>query len=322
MPIRTLPPEFNVRLEKFVRVDDGSEQMAINGSSSWAEDVWDGDASSWTRGGVGSVTTGSKRSGTYGLDTGVTSQNDVWWFDYGSNRDMEASFDSISFWINVQAYPEGSVLRCGWAQSGSSSIVGDTKKVEDYLPNHDIGVWQRVSIPLADFNLGSTQVGRFVLQARQTSGQQFYFDDIDMLNSTSDGPYKFRVIGEAGIRKHVARITLLVAAPESGWSSTAFANIVGGLELGLILRQGVISTQEIIWSIVAKTNMELFGALVPSDPVNFSDGELMIVFNITPEIASIVLDDDAGLEFIVRDDLSTLTNMRAFLQYGVEELGA
>jgi hypothetical protein len=160
------------------------------------------------------------------------------------------------------------------------------------------------------------------LQARQTSGQQFYFDDIDMLNSTSDGPYKFRVTGEAGIRKHVARITLLVAAPESGWSSTAFANIVGGLELGLILRQGVVSTQEIIWSIVAKTNMELFGALVPSDPVNFSDGELMIVFNITPEIASIVLDDDAGLEFIIRDDLSTLTNMRAFLQYGVEELGA
>lgn len=327
MPIRILQPEFDVRLEKFLRIDDGSEQMAINGSSAWAEDVWDGtgagdSGSDWTRGGSGGESASAAHSGTNGLDTGVLSQNDFWFLDYGSDRDLEASFDSISFWINVQLYPAGSVLRCGWAVSGGSTIVGDSKKVEDYLPNHDLGVWQRVSIPLSDFNLGGTPVGRFVMQAKQTAGQQFYLDDFDLLDSSSDGPYKFRVTGEAGIRKHVARITLVVAADEAGWNSSAFANISGGLELGLILRQGILSTQEIIWSIAMKNNMEVFGGMVPSEPINFADGEQMIVFTITPEIASIVLGEDDGLEFIVRDDLSTLTNMRAYLQYGVEDWAA
>ena len=307
----------SLNLAKFLRSDDGSEQMAVNGSSTWAEDVWDGDSSAWTRGGVGSVTTGSKHSGTYGLDTGVTSKNDIWWFDYGSDRDLEASFDSISFWMNPQAFPENSKVRCGWAVTGSSSIVGTPCQVTDYVPNMDTGVWQRVTIPLSDFNL-TGNVGRFIMQARVTDGQRFYFDDFDMLNSAGDGPYKFRVLGETGVNKHVSRITLLLAAPETGWNSDAFGNIVGGLEQGLILRQGIASTQEVLWSITMKTNMELFGTLVPSEPINFYDGETMLVFNIVPEKSSIVLDYDSGLEFVVRDDLSTLTNMRAFLQYGVE----
>ena len=318
MPTRILPAEFNLKLAKFLRSDDGSEQMAVNGSSTWAEDVWDGDTSAWTRGGVGSVTEGSKHSGTYGLDTGVVAKNSVFWFDYGSDRDLEASFDSVSFWLNPQAFPGGSKLRCGWAASGTSTILGSACQVTDYVPNMDTGVWQRVVIPLADFNLGTNDVGRFMLQTRDVDDQQFYFDDCDMLNSSGDGPYKFRVQGESGIRKHVSRITLILAAPETGWNSSAFGNISGGLELGLLLRQMVISTQEVIWSIAMKTNMELFGGMVPSDPINFADGEMMIVFHMTPEIASIVLDEDAGLEFVVRDDLHTLTNMRAYLQFGVE----
>jgi hypothetical protein len=317
MPTRVLQAEFNVGLAKFLRSDNGTEQMAVNGSSTWAEDVWDGDTTAWTRGGAGSVTTDAKHSGTYGLDTGVVSKNTVWWFDYGSNRDLLATFDSISFWMNPQAFPEGSKLRCGWAETGSLTIVGTPCQVTDYVPNMDPGVWERVQIPLSDFNLAQN-VGRFIMQTHLVDDQRFYLDDFDMLNSTGDGPYKFRVLGEAGMRKHVSRITLVMASGESGWSSSAFANIVGGLELGLILRQGILSTQEVVWSVVMKNNMELFGALVPSDPINFSDGELMIVFNITPGTASIVLDSDSGLEFIVRDDLSTLTNMRAFLQYGVE----
>lgn len=319
MPMRVLQSEFNLGLIKFLREGDGVEQMAVNGSSSWAEDVWDGDSTAWTRGGVGSVVEAAKHSGTYGLDTGAMAQNALVWFDYGSDRDLETSFDSISFWINPQAFPEGSLLRCGWAPSGTTSLVGHVCNVADYIPNADFGVWQRVTIPLSDFNL-SSQVGRFMLQATQTSGQRFYFDDVDMLNSTSDGPYKYRVLGVAGEKWHVARITLVMAASETGWNSSAFANIAGGLELGLILRQGIVSTQEVLWSITMKNNMELFGAMVPSDPVNFADGEQMVIFNLTPGSAAIVLDEDSGLEFVIRDDLHTLTNMRAYLQFGVEEV--
>lgn len=324
MPIRILPPDFKLGLDKFVRVSDGVEQMAVDGRSTSAEDVWDGTGAGdtgadWTRGGEGSESTASAHSGTNGLDTGVLSTDDVWWFDYGSNRDLEAvPYDSISFWMNPQAYPSGSVLRCAWAQTGNTTVIGNSVKVGDYISNTDLDVWQRVSIPLADFNLDSTAVGRFIFQAKQEDGQQFYFDDIDLLDSESDGPYHYRVTGETGELRHVARITLIIASGEEGWESSAFADIAGGLELGLILRKGTLSTQEVEWSTVMKNNMDLFGQMVPSDPINFSDNELMMVFNIEPKIASIVLTDDDGLEFIVRDDLSTLTNMRAYLQYGVE----
>jgi hypothetical protein len=117
---------------------------------------------------------------------------------------------------------------------------------------------------------------------------------------------------------HVARITLLLASGVDGWNSSAFADIAGGLELGLILRQGKLSTQEVVWSVTMKNNMDLFGQMVPADPVTFADDEMMMVFNIQPNLASIVIGEDDGLEFVVRDDLTTLTNMRAFLQYGVE----
>ena len=316
--------DLTLGIEKFVRSDNGTEQMAVNGSSTQAEDVWDGTGASdtgsdWTRGGTGSEQAAAKRSGTNGLNTGVTSKNDIWWFDYGSDRDLEASFDSVSFWINPQAFPEGSKLRCGFAASGSTDIIGTPAQVTNYVPNMDPGTWQRVTIPLEDFNMDG-YAGRFIIQARVTHGQQYYFDDFDMLNSTGDGPYKFRVIGVAGERHHVSRITLAIAAPESGWSSSAFGNITTGLELGLIMRQGTLSTKEVVWSVVMKNNLDMFGQLVPSDPINFSDGEMMLVFNVSPDKSAIVLTDDDGLEFIVRDDLSTLTNMRAYLQYGIEEV--
>jgi len=328
MPIRTLPPAFFFGLDKFVRVSDGIEQMAVDGSSTVAEDVWDGTGSGdtgsdWTRGGQGSESADAAHSGDYGLDTGVLSENQYWFFDYGSDRNLESLFDSISFWVNPQAYPEGSALRCGWAASSNlTPIVGNTVKVSDYLPNADLGVWQRVTIPLVDFNLGGTPVGRFICQARQTSGQQYYIDDVDMLNSTSDGPYRYRCTGVAGQNRHVGRITLLLAANETGWNSSAFADIAGGLENGLIVRQGKLSTQEVIWSTVMKNNMDLFGHMVPSDPVNFADGELMMVFSIIPAVSTILLGPDDGVEFVVRDDLTTLTNMRAYLQYGREEVPA
>jgi hypothetical protein len=314
-PLTTTAPR-HLGIEPFVRSDNGTEQMAVNGSSSWAEDVWDGDTTAWTRGGVGSKTTGSKHSGTYGLDTGVVAKNSVWWFDYGSDRDLEASFDSVSFWMNVRAYPEGSNLRCGWAVTGTTTILGSPANIPNYVSSMDPG-WQRVTIPLADFGLPSN-VGRFVCQTRLQASQQYWIDDVDMLNSTGDGPYKFRVLGVEGKEYDLSRVTLSIAAPETGWNSDAFANIASGLEQGLIVRMANLSTQEIVWSIVIKNNIELFTKLVPSTPYNFADGEQMVVFNVRPDKASVILDEDHGIEWVVRDDLSTINNIRASCQYGVE----
>lgn len=312
-------------LTKFLRTDNGSEQMAVDGRSTTAEDMWDGTGGSdtgtdWTRGGIGSESVPAAHSGTNGLATGVASLNDIVRFDYGSDRDLPALFDSVSFWMNPQAFPEGARLQCGWTASGTASpIIGNLVRIDNTVPNMDLGVWQRVSIPIGDFNL-TANAGRFALRFAGVAGQSFYLDDFDMLNSVSDGPYRFRVTGEAGVNQHVSRITLVMAAGNTGWNSTAFANIAGGLELGLLLRYGVVSTQEVLWSFGMKNNMDLFGQLPTVENFSFSDDELMLTFTIQPQNAAIILGPDNAMEFVVRDDLSTLTNMRAYMQYGEEVL--
>ncbi|NIT79752.1 MAG: hypothetical protein GWN58_33890 [Anaerolineae bacterium] len=317
---RTIPTEYTFGQAHFQR-DDGVEQMAVNGGSTVSEEVWDGDGTYWTRSGIGSVTTGAAHSGTNGLDTGVASLNDQCRFDYGSDRDLESSFDSIAFWMSPQAFPQGSRLRARWRTSGESgSWISRGVNIADYVSNFDIGVWQRVIIPLVDFDL-TGNAGRFVLLLRDTAGQHFYFDDFEMLNSGSDGPYRYRVTPDNTDRYHISQIVLVVEAEATGWDGSAFADIAGGLESGLLLRQRRIGDGT-LWSTTMKTNADLFGKLIPAYDFTFSGGHLMVTFAVRPSKADIVIDGSRGehLAFVVRDDLSSLANVRAYAQYGVEHL--
>lgn len=319
MPLRL--EKFTFGQTRFLRTDDNSEQMAVDGRSTSAEDMWDGTGASdsgtenWTRSGIGSESTASKHSGTNGLDTGVASSGDSINFDYGSDRDLEASFDSVSFWMKPIAYPPTSNLRAMFRNSGTTTNVGAPVKVADYVSNMDLGVWNHVLIPLDDFGL-TGNAGRFTLRTLNTAGQRFYFDTFELLNSTGDGPYRFRVAAPENTIWRVSLISLVLAASDSGWDSDAFATIAAGLENGLILRQRRLSESEVLWATVVKNNQDLFGKFIPAEPFAFGDNELQMVFAIEPRLATIEITDDEVLEFVLRDDLSTLNNMRSYLQVG------
>jgi hypothetical protein len=317
---RTIPTEFTFGQANFQRAN-GVEQMAVNGGSTVAEEVWDGDGTYWTRSGIGSVRSGAAHSGPKVLDTGVGVANDQCKFDYGSNRDLEASFDSIAFWMSPQAYPSGSRLRARWRTTGDSgSWISGGVNIEDYVSNFDIGVWQRVIVPLEDFNL-TGDAGRFVLILKDEAGQHFYFDDFEMLNSGSDGPYQYRVTPDTTDRYHVSQLVLVVEAEATGWDGSAFADIAGGLESGLVLRQRR-SGEGTLWSTTMKNNSDLFGKLIPAYDFTFSGGSLLVTFAVRPSKADIVVDGSLGerLDWVVRDDLSSLANVRAYAQFGVEHL--
>ena len=297
---------------------DGVEQMAVNGGSTVAEEVWDGDGSYWTRSGIGTVTTGSAHSGTNGLDSGIAALNDTISFAYGPDRDLESLFDSIAFWMNPRAYPNGSRLRARWRNS--SGWVGSGVNIEDYVTNFDVGVWQRVTIPLADFDLDGN-AGTFRLMLRDAAGQHFYLDDFEMLNSGTDGPYTYRVRPDETDCYHVSKIVLTVEAEAAGWTGSAFADIASGLENGLLARQRR-SGEGTLWATVMKNNSDLFGKMTPTYDFQFSGGTLMITFMLVPDKADIVLDGSKGdrLDWVVRDDLSSLDNVRAYVQYGIEHI--
>lgn len=303
----------------FKRIDNGTERMNIDGSEyGTSVGVWNGDDTLWTRSGVGSVTTQAAHAGTYGLDTGVTDENDNVIFDNGSMIDVDGTYASLGFWIQPKAYPVGSQLRVAFLDS-SNQIIGVTVRVDEYITAPDLDEWQPVLIPISDFQL-TGNVQKLAFRPINTDGQQYFLDDIQLLPpSSSGGPYVFRVSAPAGKQYHLSMLVLMVSEPSSGWSHNTFASL-SALTYGLLLRQRKLSTGEIIWKFNSRDNVDLFGRYHPQESFTFDDGQLLLGFMVKPGQSSVVITDDDVLEFVVRDDLSSIDSMRAYAHYGIETL--
>lgn len=308
------------------RTDNGTEQMNVNGSSGGTPvTVWNGTGASdtggdWTAGGAGSESASADAgSGTNGWDTGVTSDGNNITFDNGSLVTVGGVYDELRFQLQPKAFPVGSRLRAVFLDA-SNNQVGNSLLVANYTSNMDLDVWQEVSIPIADFSLtGDAQKLRF--RTLNTSGQQYWFDDIELVPNGGSGPYRFQIAAPAGERYHLSMLVLQVTAPEAGWNNDAFANIAGGLANGLICRQRRLSDSEVMWKFNTKDNRELFGQYHPQESFAFADTALLVGFMVKPGKASVIVTDDEVLEFVVRDNLSAITDIRAYMHYGVEEVG-
>jgi hypothetical protein len=317
--------EFGLGRESFVRVDDGTELMNIDGVAAGAPVVlWNGGGAGdtgadWTPTGNGSETAGAMRTGTNGWDTGLSSVNDTTVFDNGSMIDIAGTYDQIDIWINPQAFPPGARLHARW-RDGANANVGSQVRLDQYAPNMDLGVYQQISVPIADFGLtGNAQKLR--IKYSNAAGQHYFFDDIELVASAGGGPYTFRLEApDAVTRYHLTMGVLLISAPAAGWTRNAFADIVGGLNRGLVMRHRKKSTSEILWKFITRNNVQLFGQYHPQESFAFADDELLVGFMVKPGLASVVITNDEVLEFVVRDKLDTIPEMRAYAHFGVEVL--
>lgn len=316
--------ELTLGREPFVRSDDGSTVMNVDGNGAGSPVlVWNGTGvddtgADWTSSGTGSEDAASKHSGTNGWNTGVTAQNDYTVLNNGSLVDVDGSYDELQFWLQVKAYPPGSRFRLRWVD-GSDNPVGNTVLVSDYVSGTDFDTWYLVSIPIADFNLTS-DVQKLQLLYLNTSGQHFWFDDFALVASSGGGPYRFVIEAPADQRWHLSMAVLLLSAPVSGWVSTAFCNIPSGLAKGLVFRHRRKSTGDVLSKFVVRNNLQLFGQYHPQEDATFADDVLLWGFMVKPGKATVIITDDDVLEFVVRDDLSLISEMRAFCHYGVEEV--
>ena len=315
-------PDWTLGQSRFLRTDDGSAPMNIDGTpAGTAVVLWNGSTDpggDWTPSGEGSETAGSAHDGSnLGWDSAVASKDGETVFDNGSMVDLIGTYDALEFWLNTQEFPTGSFLSLQWLNAADGG-VGSRLDVNDYVTNFDVGVWQKVSIPLTDFSLPGN-VQKLQVQYRKVGGQHFYFDDFELLQGGGGGgPYVFQVAAEDATKKlHVSMLVLLIAGPSSGWSSVSFANVTALIN-GLLLRHRRISTGEVLWSLNSKDNTDLFGRFHPQDDVTFSDGTTLVGFMIKPGKASVIVTDDDVLELVVRDDLSGLTSARGFAHYGEE----
>ena len=302
---------------RFNRVSDGQANMNVNGEAAGTPVViWNGEGTFWTPSDQGSAETYAAHTGTYGWDSSLTTLGQDSKFAYGSNQDITV-YDTLSFWMQPKAYPSGSNLQALWKTTGGTT-KGNVLDIEGYVTNMDLDVWQRVEIPIADFAIPD-DVDKILFKYASKGGQQFWFDDITLNTSAGGGPYIYRVIApDDNTRYHLRMAVLMLAGPEDGWNHDAFANIAGGITNGLLLRHYRISTSETLTSINTKDNMELFGRYHPQDDITFADSVLQVGFMLKPGGASLVVTDDDVLEFIVRDNLSTISKAKAFFHYGEE----
>lgn len=118
----------------------------------------------------------------------------------------------------------------------------------------------------------------------------------------------------------MSMLVLKISGPSSGWTSDAFATIAGGIVNGLVLRQRRLSDSETLWKFITRNNDELGGFYHPQDAITWANEEMTLGFMIKPGKASVVITDDEVLEFVVRDNLSGISSMRAYLHYGIEEV--
>jgi len=314
-PIYASPIRVPARVA-FKRTDNGSELMNIDGEAGGTPTIiWDGEGTYWTPGGTGSATTGSKHTGTYGWDTGSTIKDNTTYWDYGSDQDISA-YATLTFWMQPKAFPTDSEFQIFW-KTNAGVVHGSTLQVEDYVSNMDLDVWQQVTIPIEDFNLVSN-VAELWFKYTKKDGQQFWFDELSLNTSGGGGPFTFRVEAPEGYIYHTSVIVLLIAGTSSGWDHDVFGSLSSALANGLLLRQRRLSTSETLWSINAKDNIELFGLYHPQDDVTFADSILLLGFMVKPSKDSILITDDDVLEYVVRDDLSSLNTTRAFVHGGKE----
>jgi len=301
----------------FKRTDDGTEQMNVDGTPAGAvTEIWDGDGSYWTPSGEGSATTESAHEGTYGWDTGVTSKDSTTLWTNSVDIDV-SGYSQISFWMEPKAFPSGSKLELRWQTVGGSDR-GVKLDAAGYVTNYDLDVWQKVTIPMEDFSIGSNNVGRLRLTYAKEAGIRFWFDEFEFTTSGGDGPFTFRLAApDATEVYHVSMIVLLLSGTSSGWDDDTFANITA-LTNGLLLRHRRISDGEVLWSFNSKDNVDLFGRYHPQDDITFANSTLLVGFMVKPGKASVVVTDDEVLEFVVRDDLSSISQARAFVHYGRE----
>jgi len=304
---------------------DGSESMNVDGRPSGTPvTVWNGTGASDTGGDWTASDTGSEQaaadagSGTNGWDTGVTALNGFTTFDNGSLVDVAGTYDTLQLQLNPQAFPTGARLQVGFLDA-SNALVGNLLRIEQYASNMDLDVWQQVSLPVEDFNLDA-DVQKLRFRYAVEAGQRHYLDDITLIPAGGDGPYRFGIRAPVGERYHLSMLVLQVTAPETGWNNDAFANIAGGLTNGLLLRHRRLSDSTTLWRFNTKDNREMFGQYHPQESFAFADGTLLLGFMVKPGKASVIVTDDDVLEFIVRDDLSSITDMRAYMHYGVEEV--
>lgn len=151
--------------------------------------IWDGTGIldsdiDWDRSGYGVETEAAKNTGTYGLDATGMNKNSTITFHAKGTQDVSAvNYDFLRMWMNVKSWT-GMTVKFQTVGPGGG---GDTLNLSNYIDAGDTNIWQKVMIPLEDFNFGNISIAnlnKLILKA--TGKVDFWLDDVALTMGTKE----------------------------------------------------------------------------------------------------------------------------------------
>jgi len=309
----------------FINSDEGID-MNKNGGSGGTPDIIHvgiSDGVYWTGsniiGGKANFNSGDRaNSGSVSVKVDNPAIGNVWQFNKGSDLSI-SNYVSISMAVNIDKdWSVGeSIIIYAW-DTGTSSIVGNSVALEDYLNELDFDVWQIVSIPFTDLGLTSGTFDALRMSMDGTSAgkrPKLYFDDIQVEQTGT--PLEYVLEPETGSWLYVENLTVtIVDVYDSSVANGTTQGLPYNTLLGETLSVGISYKREHAGEV-------LFNTLVTSliDFMQFpatsvqsgSDGTNTWMTVNVPFNSPLILKPESAdkLSFTINDDLTGLLFFRA-----------
>lgn len=246
------------------------------------------------------------------------SVNNVFQFAKGSDIDL-TGYVSISFWVYIDNnwnINDSIEIYC-W-DTDTSSIVGISVKIEDYVNINTNDVWQKTTIPLTELEVeGATIVDAIRVQiiSKEATAPQWYLDDIQFEETGEPLIYELKPDKETWlyIYNFAASFVDVTAGTlaDATMPNIPYDSLFGiSPDTGLTY-QRVISN-EVQFSINLKTFMDFLELPNTIISGSGSDGTNTWAVLDVKHTEPIVLkhENDDRLRFIISDDLSGLLQFR------------
>ncbi len=238
--------------------------------------------------------------------------NDIIQFDRGSDLTV-SGYVSLTMYVNVDKdWTAGdSVSIFGW-DTGTTSVVGNTVLLEDYINEFDFDTWQKATIPLTAMGLTSGTIDALRMELVGSAGKapKLYLDDIQFEETGT--PVEFTLEPSIGTWLHVQNLTISVA---DAYDSTVANGTMPGIPydalLGTTLASGIGYTRTQDGETLFSATITQFIALAQFPGFSTqsgSDGTNTWMSINVPINEPFLLKPEQGdkLSFTINDDMSGL----------------
>jgi hypothetical protein len=255
--------------------------------------------------------------------------NDVIEFDKGSSI-VPTDYTSLTMWIYIATdWGLGdSIGLFGW-DTTSGIQIGDSVFIENYFNISDFGSWQKITIPITDFNYGLSNIDSIRMQVISRDGAKsptFYMDVIEFEETGT--PIEYVVRPKNGTWLYVNSIKqIFVDALDTALLNSNMYNLSYNKILGVTLGSGynfqlVRNNNKVTFSINLTSLSDLLqlpNAKIENATCDGTNTMLTIKNDIRDQKVILKSENNDFLRFTISEDLTGFLMFRSVIS-GYSEL--